>query len=49
MDYLATNKQLRKQVETLQKYLVQVVEHSDIEVRDHEICERIWKKEKQLH
>ena len=47
MDYLATNKQLRKQVETLQKYLVQVVEHSDIEVRDHEICERIWKKEKQ--
>ena len=30
----------------LQKYLSTVLEHSEIEVQDHQISERIWNKEK---
>ena len=46
MEYLDTNAELKRQVTTLQKYLMQVVEHSEMEVQDHEINERIWRKEK---
>ena len=43
---LAENAQLRRQVDMLQKYLSTVLEHSEIEVQDHQISERIWNKEK---
>ena len=43
---LAGNAQLRRQVDMLQKYLSTVLEHSEIEVQDHQISERIWNKEK---
>ena len=46
MEYLDTKAELKRQVTTLQKYLMQVVEHSEMEVQDHEINERIWRKEK---
>ena len=43
---LAENAELRRQVDMLQKYLSTVLEHSEIEVQDHQISERIWNKEK---